>query len=400
MELRFTKEEIDFRDEVRTFCRENLPKEIRTKQMKGQRLSKEDIVTWQRILNKKGWVAPLWPVEYGGTGWDAARFFIFKEECYRSWAPDTLSMNINLVGPVICAFGTDKQKEFFLPKVRNLDIWFCQGFSEPSAGSDLAGLKTRAVREGDYYIVNGQKLWTSGAHRSDWMFALVRTDPNAKKQRGITYILIDMKTPGIEVRPVITLDGNRHVNEVFFDNVKVPVENLIGQENKGWDYAKFLLGNERIGIARTGLSKARIELAKAYAQTVMQDGRPLSEDERFREEMALMEVELKALEITNMWVVANIKKKADTGQDPRTSVLKLKGSELQHSTTEMLMKIAGPQAMARQVEYLESQIPEPVVGEPWQATSALNYYITRAATIYGGSSEVQRNVVAKGVLGL
>ena len=399
MELRFTKEELAFRDEVRDFCETNLPKDIRTRQIKGQRMTKEDIVTWQRILNKKGWAAPLWPVEYGGTGWDATRYFLYKEECFRAWAPEVLSMNINLVGPVICAFGTDKQKEFFLPKVRNLDVWFCQGFSEPSAGSDLASLKTRAVREGDHYVVNGQKLWTTGAHRSDWMFALVRTDPNAKKQRGISYILIDMKTPGIDVRPVITMDGNRHVNEVFFEDVKVPVENLIGQENKGWDYAKFLLGNERIGIARVGLTRARIELAKAQAQKVMVEGRPLSEDPRFREKMALIEVELKALEMTNMMVVSAIKKKGGSGQDPRTSVLKLKGSELQHATTEALLEVAGPHAMARQVEWLESRTDE-TVGPDWSATAALNYFQGRAATIYGGSSEVQRNVVAKGVLGL
>ena len=399
MDLRFTPEDIAFRDEVRQFCADSLPEDIRQRQINGQRMSKDDIVTWQRILNKKGWAAPLWPVEHGGTGWDAIRYFIYKEECFRSWAPETLSMNINLVGPVICAFGNARQKEFFLPKVRNLDIWFCQGFSEPSAGSDLAGLKTRAVRDGDNYVVNGQKLWTTGAHRSDWMFALVRTDPTAKKQKGISYILIDMKTPGITVRPVITMDGNHHVNEVFFEDVKVPVTNLIGDENKGWDYAKYLLGNERIGIARVGLTKARIALAKSLASGVLVDGKPLAEEERFREKVSLIEVELKALEMTNMMVVAAIKKSAGKGQDPRTSVLKLKGSELQHATTELLLEVAGPLGMARQVGFLESTTDE-TIGPDWSATTALNYFQGRAATIYGGSSEVQRNVVAKGVLGL
>ena len=399
MDLRLTPEDIAFRDEVRQFCKDSLPDEIRQRQINGQRMSKDDIVAWQRILNKKGWAAPLWPVEYGGTGWDATRYFIYKEECFRAWAPETLSMNINLVGPVICAFGNAQQKEFFLPKVRNLDVWFCQGFSEPSAGSDLAGLKTRAVRDGDNYVVNGQKLWTTGAHRSDWMFALVRTDPVAKKQKGISYILIDMKTPGITVRPVITMDGNRHVNEVFFEDVKVPVTNLIGEENKGWEYAKYLLGNERIGIARVGLTKARIALAKLLAAGVQVDGKPLSEEPRFREKVALIEVELKALEMTNMMVVAAIKKSAGKGQDPRTSVLKLKGSELQHATTELLLEVAGPLGMARQVGFLESTTDE-TIGPDWSATTALNYFQGRAATIYGGSSEVQRNVVAKGVLGL
>ena len=399
MDLSYTEEEIAFRDEVRAFCKENLPEHIRQKQMCGQRLGREDVVTWQRILNKKGWVAPLWPVEAGGTGWDAVRYFIFKEECYRAWAPDVLAQNIQNLGPVIIAYGTDEQKSFFLPKLLNLDIWICQGFSEPGSGSDLASLKTRAEREGDHYVVNGQKLWTSGAHNADWMYALVRTDPNVKRQRGITYLLIDMKSPGITVRPVITLDGNRHVNEVFFENVHVPVGNLIGEENKAWSYAKYLLGNERVGIARVGLSKARVQLAKAMAEKVMIDGKPLSENQQFREKLASVEVELTALEITNMIVVAGMGKRMDQGQDPRTSVLKMKGSDLQQSTTEILMEVAGPQAMARQVDVLEGRNEHPS-GEVWQATSALNYYIARAATIYGGTSEVQRNVVAKGILGL
>ena len=399
MDLRFTPEEIAFRDEIRAFCKSELPQDIRRRYMLGQRPTKEDIVSWQRILNKKGWAAPLWPKEYGGPGWDAVRYFIFKEECFRAWAPDVLSMNINMVGPVLIAFGTREQKEFFLPKLLNLDLWFCQGFSEPGAGSDLASLKTKAVREGDHYVINGQKIWTSGAHRADWMFALVRTDPAAKKQSGITYLLLDMKTPGITVRPIIALDGTHHLNEVFFDEVRAPIANRVGEENKGWSYAKFLLGNERVGIARVGLSKAKVALAKTLAARVMVDGRPLSEDARFREKIAAVEVELKALEITNMMVVAGMKKQTGHGQDPRTSVLKLKGSELQHTTNEILMDIAGPHAMARQVEYLTGHTVQ-TIGPEWAATSALNHYIARAATIYGGSSEVQRNVVARGILGL
>ena len=211
MELRYTPEEIAFRKEVRNFFQSSLPADIRRKQMLGQRLSKQDIVTWHRILNKKGWVCPLWPVEYGGTGWDAAHYFIFREEMHLAYAPDPLGFNTNLVGPVICRFGTDEQKQWFLPRIRNIDIWFCQGFSEPGSGSDLASLKTRAERDGDHYVVNGQKLWTSNGHNADWMFALVRTDPNAKKQKGITYLLIDMKSPGLEVRPVITPVSYTHL---------------------------------------------------------------------------------------------------------------------------------------------------------------------------------------------
>ena len=399
MDLNYSQEETAFRDEVRAFCEAELPEYLRRKMMQGRRITRDDYTTWQRILNKRGWAAPLWPKEYGGAGWDATRYYIFKEENFRAWTPEVHNQNISNVGPVIVAYGTPEQKQYFLPKLLNLDIWFCQGFSEPGSGSDLASLKTRAERQGDHYIVNGQKLWTSGAHNADWIYCLVRTDPGVKKQAGISYLLIDMKSPGIEVRPLITLDGNRHVNEVFFNDVKVPVENLIGQENRGWGYAKYLLGNERVSIARTGLSKARAAMAKRLAQDVLVNGRPLSEDVRFREKMALIEVDLKALEITNMMVVAGMGKSGSNAQDPRSSVLKLKGSELQQSTTEMLLEVAGPQAMARQVDFLDGRTDDSL-DEPWQATSALNYFIARAATIYGGTSEVQHNVVAKGILGL
>ncbi len=398
MDLRFTSEEIAFRAEVRDFFESNLPPDIRRKQVLGQRLAKEDIVNWQRILNKKGWACPLWPVEYGGTGWDAVRYFIFKEESYRAYAPDALSHNITQSGPVICAFGTPEQKEFFLPKLRNMDIWMCQGFSEPGSGSDLASLKTRAVREGDHYIINGQKLWTTNGHRADWMYGLVRTSTDGKKQAGISYLLIDMKSPGVQVRPVVTLDNDHHTNETFFENVKVPVSNLIGEENKGWSIAKFALGNERAGIAKVGLSKARLALVKALAQRVEADGRPLAESPRFREKMALIETELKALEITNMMVVAAMAK-GGSKQDPRTSVLKLKGSELQQATTELMLEVAGPHAMANQHEFLEARTGE-TVGPDWAGTSSPNYYFNRAVSIFGGSSEIQHNIVAKAVLGL
>ena len=399
MELRYTAEEIAFRNEVRTFFQTALPADIRRKQMLGQRLTKNDYVTWHRILNKKGWVCPLWPVEYGGTGWDAARYFIFREEMHLNYAPDPLGFNINLVGPVICRFGTEEQKEWFLPRLRNIDIWFCQGFSEPGAGSDLAGLKTRAERDGDYYVVNGQKLWTSNGHRADWMFALVRTDPAAKKQKGITYLLIDMKTPGIQLRPIVTLDGEHHTNETFFDNVRVPMKNRIGDENRGWDYAKFLLGNERAGVARVGLCKQRILNAKRRAAQIMSDGKPLSEDARFREKMALIEIELKALEITNMMVVANMKKQTGHQQDPRASVLKIKGSELQQATLELMLEAAGPLAVPRQLEFMMSETEE-VMGPDWTATTAPNYFFSRANSIFGGSNEIQHNIVSKAILGL
>lgn len=387
-----------FRDEVRDFCCNQLPPSIRRKQKLGQRLEREEIATWQRILNTKGWVAPQWPQRYGGAGWDAVRAYLFREECHRAWAPEVHSFNIQMVGPVIIAFGTEAQKERFLPAIRNLDIWFCQGFSEPGAGSDLASLKTRAVRQGNVYEVSGQKLWITGAHKADWMFALVRTDAGAAKQRGISFLLIDMKSPGVEVRPILTLDGDHYTNEVFLDRVKVPVENLIGEENRGWTYAKFLLGNERTGQARVGLAKARIEMAKGLAQTINQGGNPLANDNQVRNKLALLEIELKALEITTLRVAADAVR--DEGRaDPRSSVLKLKGSELQQATAEMLLELAGPQAMARQVDFLQARADH-AMGDAWTATAALNYYFTRVTTIYGGSSEIQRNVVAKAVLGL
>jgi alkylation response protein AidB-like acyl-CoA dehydrogenase len=308
-------------------------------------------------------------------------------------------MNLNLVGPVIIAFGSDQQKAHFLPKLRNADVWFCQGFSEPGSGSDLASLKTRAVRDGDHYVVNGQKTWTSNGHKADWMFALVRTDPNAKKQSGITYLLIDMKTPGITVRPIVTLDGTHHLNEIFFDDVRIPMENRIGEENKGWNYAKFLLGNERANVARVGVSKSRVAYAKMIAGRTMVDGRPLLEQPRFREKMAMIEVELKALEMTNLMVISAMKKAASKGQDPRTSVLKLKGSEILQSITEILVEIAGPEAMAYEQEFLSGG-PETSFISEWNGAAARNYFQMRAASIYGGTNEIQHNVVAKGVLGL
>ena len=398
MDMQMTRADIAFRDEVRTFFRDALPKDIRDKMVMGQRYSAEDLARWHRILDDKGWAAPQWTPEWGGTTWSPVQHYIFKEELQMAPAPDPLGQNINLVGPVIIAFGTEEQKKFFLPKLRRLDIWFCQGFSEPGAGSDLASLKMRAVRDGDHYVINGQKVWTSQAHRSNWMFGLVRTDPDVKKQKGITYLLIDMKTPGIEVRPIVTLDGDHYTNEVFFDNVRVPVSNIIGEENKGWNYAKFLLGNERVGVARVGLSKGRIMRAKELAALVDDGGRPLSESPRFRERLALIEVELKALEMTNMRLVAAmLSGKGDAGV--MGPVLKLKGSELQQYTTEALMEIAGPHIYPRQTELIKGN-SEPPIGPDWAATAAPNYFFARAATIYGGTTEVQHNILAKAVLGL
>ena len=401
MDLRFTPEENAFRDEVRTFFRENLPDGIRRKAAEGIRYVKDDIVTWQRILNKKGWAVPHWPQEWGGTGWSPVQLYIFKEEMQQAPAPEPLPFGTAMVGPVIIAFGRDDQKQKYLPRIRNLDDWWCQGFSEPGAGSDLASLKTSAKREGDHYIINGQKTWTTSAQYADWIFVLVRTDTSAKKQEGITFILVDMKTPGITVRPIQTIDGSHEVNEVFFDDVKVPVENRIYEENKGWDCAKFLLGNERSGIARVGASKAQVRRLKEIASMERVGDKPLIEDERFAMKIAAIEVELKALEMTQLRVVAAERTRKGNRPDPASSILKIKGSEIQQTISELLMEAIGPYALPDQFRHTEDdRWNEPPIGPDYAAPLAPQYFNWRKISIYGGSNEIQKNIIAKAILGL
>ena len=401
MDRRFTPEDLAFRDEVRTFFRDHLPPAIRAKLVEGKKLAKDDIVTWQRILNKKGWAVATWPTRWGGTGWTPVQQYIFQEELQLAPAPQPLGFGVTMVGPVLIAFGSEAQKNRFLPRIANLDDWWCQGFSEPGAGSDLASLRTTAKREGDYYIVNGQKIWTTLAQHADWIFCLVRTDPHVKKQEGISFLLIDMKTPGITVRPIITIEGGHEVNEVFFDDVKVPAENLVGEENKGWDYAKYLLGRERTGIARVGLSKERLRRIRELASLETDNGRPLIEDERFREKLAAVEVELKALEMTQLRVVAAERHRTDNKPDPASSILKLKGSEIQQATTELLMEVVGPYAMPYQPEREDDERwNEPPIGPEWAGPIAPTYFNWRKTSIYGGTNEIQKNIVAKAILGL
>ncbi len=342
MDLSFTKEELAFRDEVRTFFNENVPASTRQKMQEGRHLGKEDLVNWQRILNKKGWAVTHWPKEYGGTGWTPVQHYIFNEEMQMAPAPSPLPFGVSMVGPVIYTFANEAQKKYFLPRIANIDDWWCQGFSEPGSGSDLASLKTKAERKGDVWVINGQKTWTTLAQYADWIFCLCRTDPTAKKQPGISFILVDMKSRGITVRPIQTIDGSHEVNEVFFDNVEVPVTNLVGEENKGWDYAKFLLGNERTGIARVGVSKERIRRIKELAAKVESGGRPMIEDDKFREKLAAVEIELKALELTQLRVVADEGKHGKGKPDPASSILKIKGSEIQQATTELMLEVIGP----------------------------------------------------------
>lgn len=399
MDLRFTDAEIAFRQEVRDFIAKELPAATRERMVAGRSPTKDQVVEWQKKLNARGWAAPEWPKEAGGPGWTLAQRYIFREELQQAPAPSPLGFNINMCGPVIIEFGTEEQKKKFLPRMLNLDDWWCQGFSEPGAGSDLAGLKTRAVREGDHWVVNGQKTWTTLAQHADWIFLLVRTDPNAKKQEGISFLLCDMKTPGITVRPIITIEGGHEVNEVFFDDVKVPLENLVGEENRGWDCAKFLLGNERFGQARVGASRERIRRLKVIAQEAMDGGKPLMEDPDFRRKVTEIEVELKALEMTVMRVIATETKRKDKKPDPATSVLKIKGTEIQQMCSELLMQAAGPYAWV-DGDPDEDGSNDVDVAPDWAFGLAGVYFNWRKQSIYGGSNEIQRNIMAKAFLGL
>src|ERR1700728_1987929 len=361
MDLNFTPEEIAFRDEARHFFRTAIPQSIRDKVAEGEGLTRDDMITSHRILNKRGWATPNWPVEWGGQAWTPIQVYLYQDEMQQANCPAPIAFNVSMVGPVIAQFGSQAIKERFLPATANADIFWCQGFSEPGSGSDLASLRTRAERKGDKYVVNGQKIWTTLAQYADWIFCLVRTDTTVKQQEGISFLLIDMKTPGITVRPIVTIDGGREVNEVFFDNVEVPAENLVGQENKGWDYAKFLLGNERTGIARVGASKAQVKRIKELASLERVGDAPLIDNPRFREKLAAVEVELKALEMTQLRVVADERKREKGRQNPASSILKLKGSVIQQQLTELVLDVVGPYALPYQyqLEQRKKYLAEP-----------------------------------------
>jgi pimeloyl-CoA dehydrogenase large subunit len=396
MDLQLTEDELAFRAEVRAFVRDNLPASIREKSVALRHLSKDDYVRWTRILADKGWAVPHWPKEWGGTGWSPIKQAIFLDETQRGNAPEAIAFGVNMVGPVIYTFGSEAQKERFLPRIVDLSDWWCQGFSEPGAGSDLASLRSSARRDGDSWVISGQKTWTTLAQYADWIFVLARTNPEAKKQEGISFFLVDMKSPGITVRPIQTIDGGHEVNEVFFDDVRAPLDALVGQENKGWDYAKFLLANERNGIARVGISKARLDRVRELAAIPVYGSGPKIDDPFFRAKLAAVEVELKALEMTQMRVISNRRK--DGRPDPASSVLKIKGSEIQQATTELLMEVVGPYALP--YENPDERGNEPPVGFDWAAPIAPAYFNYRKVSIYGGSNEIQRGIIAKAILGL
>jgi alkylation response protein AidB-like acyl-CoA dehydrogenase len=394
MDLDFTDEDEAFRQEVRDFLTAALPEDLRHKMVERRHLGKEEIVHWQRILNARGWAVPGWPVEYGGQSWSPTQRYIFQEEMALAHAPEPSPFNVNMIGPVIARFGSDEQKQRFLPATANIDIWWCQGFSEPGAGSDLAALKTSARRDGDDYVLNGQKIWTTQAQHADWMFALVRTDSSGKKQQGITFLLLDMKSPGITIRPIPSIDGLVDLNEVFFDDVRVPTTNRIGEEGRGWDYAKHLLGHERSGIARIGLSKERLGQLRAVEKDMTERGMlSPSEQSRLRRKLAEADVELRALELTQLRVVA-----ADAqggGASSAASILKVKGTELQQRMTELLLELAGPAGVA-----VPDHDAEAGAQDGWIEAAAPFYFTMRKVSIFGGSNEIQKNIIAKTVLGL
>ncbi len=397
MNLDFSADDIAFRDEVRRFIDAYYPPELRAKQERGEELGREDFLSWHRILGARGWSAPGWPKEYGGPGWNAVQKFIFAEELARIGAVPILPFGVNMVAPVIQAFGSPEQKAKYLPSILKGEVWWCQGYSEPGAGSDLAGLSTRAVRDGDHYVVNGQKTWTTLAQFADWGFFLVRTDPTAKKQEGISFLLIDMKTPGVTVRPIITLDGAHEVNEVWLEDVRVPVENRIYEENKGWTCAKFLLAHERTGIAGVARSKRALERLREAAAKESEDGVPLTDDPFFQRKLTELEIQLMALEYTDLRTLA--REAEGKGPGPESSLLKIEGTLIQQRLTELALETAGRYA----APHLEGEAPGEnaiAVGPKYARGAADSYFNVRKTSIYGGSNEIQRNIIAKAVLGL
>ncbi len=395
MALRPTEADRAFLDDVRAFLRAKLPQHIRDRVARGMAPHGPDLVIWQRLLHERGWVAPSWPKEHGGPGWSVKQRLLFQRELDLANAPAPHGLNINLVGPVIIQFGTPAQQRRFLPKLLTLEMAFCQGFSEPNAGSDLAALRTSARLEGDHYIVEGQKTWTSFAKDSDWMFALVRTDPAAAKpQLGISFLLIDLATSGITIRPIRTIDGEAHVNEVFFDAVRVPAENLVGEANKGWDYAKFLLVNERAGIGRTGRIRDRLRRARALAEATRQGGRPLLEQEGWRRRIAELEAGLVALEVTELRLASAPAGDA-AAMDTLGAILKLRGSELLQGAIEVLSDIAGLDGLRQREAANDADgVPD------WVSFAGASHFYSRAQSIFGGTNEIQRNIIAKASLGL
>ena len=400
MNVNFTEAEISFRDEVRQFCRDEIPDDIRQKQNENIDLEREDVVRFQKLLAQKGWMAVNWPEEHGGTGWSPVQKYIFATEMAEANAPDVIPFGVGMVAPIIYTFGSDEQKQRFLPDILESNIWWCQGYSEPGAGSDLASLKTRADFAGDHYVVNGTKTWTTLGHYADWIFCLVRTNSDvARRQEGISFLLIDMSTAGVTVKPIITIEGSREVNEVHFDNVKVPLDNLVGEEGKGWTYGKVLLQHERTGTAGVARSKYRLKKLRKQASQSIRGAIPLLEDDSFMRRVAATEVDLRALEFTELRTLAAVASGKAPG--PESSILKFKGTEIQQAIDALYVSAAGYYALPFVPDqYALDFDDEQRIGAGAETSTALRYFNFRKASIYGGSNEIQKNIIAKHVLGL
>jgi alkylation response protein AidB-like acyl-CoA dehydrogenase len=403
VDLNYTPEEESFRAAVRVFLAAELPADIRDKVNLGRRLRKDDLVRWQKILYRRGWGAGMWPQRFGGAGWSVVEQHIFDEEAAAAGAPPQLPFSLRMVAPVLMEFGNAAQQNYFLPRIISGEDWWCQGYSEPGSGSDLASLRTTAERRTDHYLVTGQKTWNTLGQHADWIFCLVRTRSDARPQLGISFLLIDMKTPGVSIRPIITMDGEHEINDMFFDNVKVPVENLVGEENRGWTYAKFLLSHERTTNARIGNCKRNLKRLKNIAGMQRKNGRPLMEDARFRDRIAQVELELMALEITNLRVLS-AEASESRAPGPEASILKIKGSEIIQQLAELQMHALGHDALPyiRDALELDWSAP-PLLAEHYPEYApplSGQYFNLRKTTIYAGSTEVQKNIIAKLILGL
>ena len=391
MDINFSDADNQFRQEVKDYLENKYPKHVKEKQNNGEQLTKQDMIDYHKSLYEQGWAGYNWPVEYGGTGWSPTQIYIFQEELGYANTPTILPFGLNMVGPVIYTFGNEEQKKRFLPDILEFNTWWCQGYSEPGSGSDLASLKTKAVRDGDHYIVNGSKTWTTLAQNADWIFCLVRTETTQKKQEGISFLLIDMKTEGIEVKPIITIDGDHEVNSVFFTDVKVPAENLIGEEGKGWTYAKFLLAHERFGIAGVPNQKYSLKLLKERTKDFA--------DDDLKKKIADYEIELSALEFTELRTLAALANGGHPGAE--SSIIKIKGTELQQRLTEMYVEAAGQYILPYEGPegFNSNNTPSSNVSD-FSSQAVSRYLNFRKTSIYGGSNEIQKNIIAKAILGV
>ena len=400
MNINLTPEEAAFREEVRAFFRDRYPADIRRKQDEGVPLSRDDMIRWQKLLNERGWFAINWPVEYGGTGWSPVQKYLFELEMAAVNAPRIVAFGVKMVGPIIYTYGTEAQKARFLPDILESNVWWCQGYSEPGSGSDLASLTTRADRHGDHYVINGTKTWTTLGQFADWIFCLVRTSSDvARKQEGISFVLVDMQSPGVTVRPIITIEGGHEVNEIHFEDVRVPVDNLIGEEGKGWTYGKVLLQHERTNIAGVAISKYRVDRLKEKIAQPLHGGAPLADDRNFMRKLARLDIELKALEYTELRVLASVA--VGNAPGPESSLLKIRGSELQQDLDALFMEAAGYYALPFVPDQYRLEFPaEERIGHGNETLSSLRYFNDRKVSIYGGSNEIQKNIIAKHVLGL